>query len=85
MSQPACEPIGATIQRLTQDLIALDEQLHSLVEVEGMNLLSPRSYFALQPRVDRLIKKMRALQDAYNRAVTELAICRSGQPLPHRP
>lgn len=78
MSQPRCEAIVETIQRLTQDLIALDEQLYYLVEVEGMNQLKPWRYFALQPQVDRLIKKKHALQDACNRAVTELAICRSG-------
>lgn len=85
MSQPACEPIVETIQRLTQDLIALDEQLHYLVEVEGMNQLSPWRFFAMQPQVDLLNKKKHALRDEWSRAMTELAVCRSGQATPHRP
>ena len=83
MTQPACESLVETIQQLTQDLIALDERIHSLVEVEGMNQLNPWRYLVLQPRVDRLIKKKHALQGAWNRAVTELAICRSQQPSTH--
>lgn len=85
MSQPTCGPIVETIQKLTQDLIALDEELHYLVEVEGMNQLNPWRYLALQARVDRLVKKKHALQDAWNRAMTDLAICQQGQAMPHRP
>ena len=84
MSQPACEPLVATIQKLTQDLGIIDDQLQAL-EVEGMNQLNPWRYFALQPQVNDLIKRKHALQDAWNDAMSELAICRSGQPLPHRP
>ena len=84
MPQPACESLVEAIQKFTQDLSAIDEQLHAL-EVEGMNQLNPWRYLASQPQVDCLIKKKHALQDAWNRAMTELAICRSGQSLPHRP
>jgi hypothetical protein len=84
MSQPACESLEKAIQKLTQDLSGIDEQLYAL-EVEGMNQLNPWRYLAPQPQVDRLIKKKHALQDAWNRTMTDLAICRSGQSLPHRP
>jgi hypothetical protein len=84
MSQPTYEPLVETIQKLTQDLGALDDQLQAL-EVEGMNQLHPWRYLALQPQVDRLIEKKHALQDAWHHAMNELAICRSGQPSPHHP
>ena len=84
MSQPTCEPLVETIQKLTQDLGAIDDQLQAL-EVEGMNQLNPWRYLVLQPQVDRLIEKKHALQDAWNHAMNELAICRSGQPSPHHP
>jgi len=84
MSQPTCEPLIETIQKLTQDLGVIEDQLQAL-EVEGMNQLHPKRYFALQPQVDRLIKKKHALQDAWNHAMNELALCRSGQPSPHHP
>jgi len=84
MSQPACEPFIATIQKLTQDLGIIDDQLQAL-EVEGMHQLNPWRYFALQPQVNDLIKRKHALQDAWNHAMSELAICRSGQSLPHHP
>jgi predicted nucleic acid-binding Zn-ribbon protein len=84
MSQPTCEPLIETIQKLTQDLDTIDGQLQAL-EVEGMNQLNPWRYFALQPQVDRLIKKKKALQDAWNHAMNELASCRSGQSSPHHP
>ena len=84
MSQPTCEPIVATIQELAQDLGTIDDQLQAL-EVEGMSQLHPWGYFALQPPVNRLIKKKHALQDAWDHAMNELAICRSDQPSPHHP
>ena len=84
MSQPTCEPIVEAIRKLTQDLYAIDDQLHAL-EVEGMNQQHPWAYVVLQRQVDRLIKKKHALQDAWNRAMNELAACRSGQLSPHHP
>ena len=80
MSQQPCSYIEAIIQQITQDLQAIDDQLHVL-ENEGMNLLSPWAYVVLQRQVDRLAKKKRSLQDAWDRAMTDLAICRS-QPSP---
>ncbi len=84
MSQPPCESLEEAIQKLSQDLDAIENQL-KILEVEGMNHLNPWRYFALQPQVDRLIKKKHALQDAWNLAMYELAICRSGQSSPRHP
>ncbi len=81
MSQPPCSHIEAIIQQITQDLQAIDDQLHTL-EVEGLNLLHPWAYFVLQRQVDRLAAKKRALQDAWDRAMTDLAICRSPSQRP---
>ena len=76
MSEPLCSHIEVTIQQVTLDVQAIDEQLHAL-EVEGMNLLHPWAYIVLQRQVDHLTAKKRALQDAWSRAMTELAICRT--------
>lgn len=84
MTQPTCEPLVETIQKLIQDLSTTDDQLHTL-EVEGMNQLHPWRYVVLQRQVDRLIKKKHALQDAWNSAMDGLAICRSGQLSLHHP
>ena len=84
MSQPTCEPLVEAAQKLAQDLDMLEAQLYAL-EVEGMNQLHPWRYFTLQPQVDRLIKKKLALQGAWNHAMNGLAVCISGQPLPHHP
>ena len=81
--QPVCEPLVATIQKLTQDLGVIDDQLQAL-EVEGMYQLNLWRYFALQPQINDLIKRKHALQDAWNDAMSELAICRSGQSSPPR-
>lgn len=84
MSQPICEPLLERIQQLTHDLGVLDDQIQAL-GVEGMNQLHPMGYFALQQQVDRLVRKKQALQDAWNRAMSELAMSRSDQPSPHHP
>ena len=84
MSQLSCEPLIEAIQKLTQELDIIEAQLYAL-EVEGMNQLHPWRYFALQPHVDRLNRKKLALQNAWNRAMNELAACRSGQLSPHHP
>ncbi|HEX6554127.1 MAG TPA: nuclear transport factor 2 family protein [Ktedonobacteraceae bacterium] len=76
MSQLPCGHIAAIIQKITQNLQALDDQSHAL-EVKGMNLMHPWAYVVLQRQVDRLAKKKRTLQDAWDRAMTDLAICRS--------
>ena len=84
MPQPACESLEEVIQKPTQGLGTIENQL-KILEVEGMNQLNPWRYFALQPQVERLIKKKHALQDAWNLAMYELAICWSGQSSPCHP
>jgi hypothetical protein len=69
---------------MTQDLQAIDDQLRAL-EGEGMNLVHPWAYVVLQRQVDRLATKKRALQDDWDRAMTDLAICRSSQSSPQDP
>ncbi len=76
MSQAPCEHIEAIIQKITEDLQTIDDQLHAL-EVEEMNLLDPRAYVERQRQVDRLAIKKRSPQDAWDRAMDDLAICRS--------
>ena len=63
------------------DLQGIDDQLRAL-EVEGMNLVHPWAYVVLQTQVDRLARKKRSLQDSWDRAMTDLAIC-SSQPFPY--
>ncbi len=83
MNQSPCESSVETIQKLTQDLYTIDDQLHAL-EVEGMNQLNPWRYVVLQRQVDPLVKRKLALQDAWNQAMNELVRCKSGQSSPHR-
>ncbi len=83
MTQSPCASIIETIQKLTQDLYTIDDQLHVL-EVEGMNQFHSWRYVVLQRQVDRLVKRKLALQDAWNQAMNELARCKSGQSSPHR-
>ena len=76
MSQLPRSHIEAKIQQITQELQAIDDQLHAL-EVEGLNPQNPRAYVVLQRQVDQLAAKKRSLQDAWDRAMTDLALCRS--------
>jgi hypothetical protein len=56
MSQPPCEPLVETIEKLTQDLDTIEEQLQAL-QVEGMNQLLPWRYLALPTNcATRLLK-----------------------------
>jgi hypothetical protein len=83
MTQPPCETIVEAIQKLTQDLYTIEDQLHAL-EVEGMNQSHPWRYVVLQRQVDLLVKRKLALQDAWNQAMNELVRCKPGQSSPHR-
>jgi len=76
MSQSPCSHIEARIQQITQDLQDIDDELHAL-EVEGLDEQHPQNYTEIQKKVNHLNEKKRALQDAWNRAMTDLAICRS--------
>lgn len=84
MSEPTCEPLVEAIQKLAQELDIVEVQLYAL-EAEGMNQLHPWRYFVSQPQVDRHTRKKLRLQDAWNRAMNDLVVCRAGQPSPHHP
>lgn len=71
-----CELLLPAIDQLTWEIRAIDDQIHAL-EVEGMNQQNPLQYLKLQPKVDHLIKEKRLLQNKWNKAMNELAICRS--------
>jgi hypothetical protein len=76
MIKPSCEQIIETIQKLTLDLYEVEEERQAL-EVAGMYELHPWRYVLQQRQVDHLIKKRQTLQDAWNRAMNELLLCRS--------
>jgi len=84
MSQASSDLLIETIQELSRDLDTIDSQLQAL-EVEGMNQLQPWRYLTLQPQVDSLIKNKHALQDAWNKAMNELARSRSDGSSLHHP
>jgi hypothetical protein len=86
MTQSPCESIGETIQKLTQELYTIEDQLQVLSD-EGMEQLNPWRYILLQRQVDHLVKKKLELQDAWNEAMNELVRCKSeqaSQSLPYR-
>ncbi len=75
MLQPDCEPIIQTIQNLTQQILELDYGIAEL-EAEALHLSLPQ-YFVSQREVDRLFNMQRALQNEWNSAMSEFALCRS--------
>lgn len=78
MLQPNCELLVSAIDQLTHEIRAIDDQINA-VEVEALEQLNLFHYFRLQSEVGRLIKGQRILQGRWNRAMTELAICRSAR------
>ena len=86
MTQPSCESLVETIQKLTRDLDTIEDQ-RQVLTVEGMEQLHPWRYILLQRQVDHLVKKKLELQDAWNEAMNELVRCKSeqaSQSLPYR-
>jgi hypothetical protein len=79
MVQADCEPFIQTIQNLAQQIEKIDYRIGAL-EAEAMQLLNPLQYVVSQRKIDRLIKVKHTLQDKWNNAMTELAICRSAHP-----
>ena len=80
MVQPDCEPIIQTIQSLAQQIEEIDSRIGAL-EAEVMQL-NPLQYVVSQRGVDRLVRVKHTLQDRWNNAMSELAICRSAHPEP---
>jgi hypothetical protein len=64
-----------TIQRLTRQILELDYGITEL-ETEALHLSLPQ-YFVSQREVDHLFKMQRALQNEWNNAMSEFALCRS--------
>ena len=75
MSQPDCEPVAQTVQALAQEIQEVDFRIGAL-EAEAMEF-HPMQYIDSQQAVDRLIKLKHTLQDKWDNAMDELAICRS--------
>ena len=76
MNQPPCQSIEETIEKITQDLYTIEDQLQVLSD-EGMEQPHPGRYIVLQQQVDRLVKKKLELQDALNQAMVDLVRCKS--------
>ncbi|GHO94630.1 hypothetical protein KSF_046780 [Reticulibacter mediterranei] len=75
MLQLDCGPIIQKIQSLTEQMWELDNEIEAC---EAQALLKPLPrYFTLQKEADRLLKRQRALQNEWNNAMNDLAICRS--------
>ncbi len=76
MLQPDCEPTMQAVHMLTQEIAVVDDQIQALV-TEGLNQQNPLQYLRSQIKIDHLIGVKHALQDEWNSAMNELAICRS--------
>lgn len=70
-----CEPITQRIESLTEQMQALDDEIAAR-ESEALLKSLPR-YFSLQEDADHLLKRQSALQNEWNAAMSDLAICRS--------
>ena len=75
MFQPDCEPIKQTIQGLAQQTQEIDFRI-GVLEAEALQL-NPLHYIISQRQVDRLVRVKHTLQDKWNNAMSELAICKS--------
>ena len=78
MLQTGCEPIVQTIQSLAQQIQEVDYRIDAL-EAEALEL-NPLQYIRSQREIDRLARVKHALQDKWNNAMSELAICRLAHP-----
>ena len=78
MLQPDCEPIMQTIQSLAQQIQEIDFRV-GVLEAEAMQL-NPLPYIVSQRQVDHLVRVKHTLQDKWNNAMNELAICKSAHP-----
>ncbi len=81
MFQPDCELIMQAIQILAQQIQETDYRI-GVLEAEAMEL-NPLQYVGSQREVNRLVRVKHTLQDKWNTAMSELAICRSAHPAHH--
>ena len=81
MFQPDCELIMQAIQILAQQIQETDYRI-GVLEAEAMEL-NPLQYFGAQRELNRLVGVKHTLQDKWDKAMSELAICRSTHPAQH--
>jgi hypothetical protein len=81
MLQPDCDIIVEAIQSLTHEIEQIDYRI-GVLEAEAMEL-NPLQYLVLQRKVDRLVSVKHKLQDNWNNAMNDLAICRSANSTQH--
>jgi len=81
MLQADCAPIVQAIHILAQQIQEIDVR-RGVLEAEPMEL-HPLQYVGTQQEVNRLVRVKLALQDHWNNAMNELAICRSAHPAHH--
>ncbi len=81
MLQPDCEPIMQTIQSLEQQTLEIDNRIGALV-AEAMRL-NPLQFIVSQRKIDDLISAKHALQDEWDNAMNEFAICRLANAAHH--
>lgn len=82
MLQPDCEPIMQTIQSLAQQIQEIDYRI-GVLEAKALRL-NALQYIVSQRKVDHLVRVKYTLQDKWNNAMSEFAICRSVDPT-HQP
>ena len=78
MSEADCKPIMQTVENLAQHIEEIDYRISTL-EAEAMER-SLLQYLVSQRKVDRLVRAKHVLQDKWNNAMSELAICRLVHP-----
>ncbi len=81
MLQPDCEPIMQTIQSLEQQTLEIDNRIGALV-AEAMRL-NPLQFIVSQRKIDDLTSAKHALQDEWDNAMNEFAICRLANAAHH--
>ncbi|TMB78467.1 MAG: hypothetical protein E6J48_12385 [Chloroflexi bacterium] len=81
MLPPDCEPIMQTIQSLEQQTLEIDNRIGTLV-AEAMRL-NPLQFIVSQRKIDHLISAKHALQDEWDNAMNEFAICRLANAAHH--
>jgi len=81
MLQADCAPIVQAIHILAQQIQEIDVR-RGVLEAEAMEL-NPLQYVSSQQEVNRLVRVKLVLQGKWNKAMNELAICRSAHPAHH--
>src|SRR5258708_12215457 len=83
MLQLGCALIMQAIHLLAQQIQETDSR-RGVLEAEAMEL-KPLQYLGSQRELNRLVRVRHTLQDKWDTAMSELAICRSAHPAHHPP